>query len=206
MGRRRRLLLRLCRRGFPDRVGVMHLPIPSGLILSLVVFLVGQGRFSFIPVLLASTIGGVTASIVLYLPGLWIGEERLRQLIGRVERFKLVFRSDLDKASQMFERHGGKAIMIGHLVPRHNRLCLDTGGSQAHADLWTVHGLHRARHRPVERDAHRPGVGTGGPVGARGAVRADRRVRGASCHSRGDPLVPVVSVEGTQITESLLSS
>jgi len=40
-----------------------------------------------------------------------------RRLIGRAERTKLVFGSDLDRASAAFERHGGKAILIGHLIP-----------------------------------------------------------------------------------------
>src|SRR5919199_3466702 len=98
-------------------MGYMHLLVPTGVVLALAGFLVGQGHFSFLWVLVASTIGGVFGSLVLYLPGLWIGEESIRRFIGRLERFKLVYRSDLDKASEMFERHGGKAILIGHLVP-----------------------------------------------------------------------------------------
>jgi membrane protein DedA with SNARE-associated domain len=68
-------------------------------------------------VLAASTAGATTASLILYFLGLGIGEKSLRRLVGRLERFKLVFRSDLDKASKVFERHGGKAIVIGHLFP-----------------------------------------------------------------------------------------
>jgi len=93
------------------------LPIPTQLILTLAGFLIGQGRFSFISVLAASTAGAVAAALVLYLLGFWIGEDNLRRLVKRCERFKLVFVSDLDKAGKVFERHGGKAILIGHLVP-----------------------------------------------------------------------------------------
>jgi membrane protein DedA with SNARE-associated domain len=99
-------------------LGYLHLlPVPTQLPLSLGGFLVGQGRFSFVSVLVASTAGGTLASLVLYLPGLWMGEESLRRLVKRLERFKLVSESDLDKASDMFERHGGKAVVIGHLIP-----------------------------------------------------------------------------------------
>ncbi len=99
-------------------LGYLHLlPLPTQLPLALAGFLVGQGRFSFIVALATSTAGGVAASLVLYLPGLWMGEESLRRLIKRFERFKLVSESDLDKASEMFERHGRKAVLIGHLVP-----------------------------------------------------------------------------------------
>ena len=93
------------------------LPVPTQLVLGLAGFLVGQGRFSFALVLAASTMGAVAASLGLYTVGAWIGEESLRRIIGRFERFKLVFVADLERASEVFERHGGKAILIGHLFP-----------------------------------------------------------------------------------------
>ncbi len=98
-------------------LGYLHLLPPTQLVLPLAGFLVGQGRFSFVPVLVASTVGGGIASLVMYLPGLWFGEENLRRIIGRYGRFVFLDESDLDKAGKMFERHGGKAVLIGHLVP-----------------------------------------------------------------------------------------
>jgi membrane protein DedA with SNARE-associated domain len=98
-------------------LGDLHLPIPTELTLPLAGFLVGQGRLLFIPVLLTATAARVTTSLILYTLGLRIGGERLRRLIRRFERFGLLFTSDVDKASEVFERHGGKAVLIGHLVP-----------------------------------------------------------------------------------------
>jgi membrane protein DedA with SNARE-associated domain len=98
-------------------LGDLRLPIPTELTLPLAGFLVGQGRLSFIPVLLTATAARVTTSLILYTLGLRIGGERLRRLIRRFERFGLLFTSDVDKASEVFERHGGKAVLIGHLVP-----------------------------------------------------------------------------------------
>jgi membrane protein DedA with SNARE-associated domain len=98
-------------------LGDLRLPIPTELTLPLAGFLVGQGRLSFIPVLLTATAARITTSLILYTLGLRIGGDRLRRLIKRFERFKLLYTSDLDKASKVFERHGGKAILIGHLVP-----------------------------------------------------------------------------------------
>ena len=95
----------------------LHLPIPTPLFLPLAGFLVSQGRFSFVAVLGASTAGAVAASLVLDLIGLWIGEQSLRRLIKRAERFKVVSGSDLEKASEAFDQHGGKAIVISHLIP-----------------------------------------------------------------------------------------
>jgi membrane protein DedA with SNARE-associated domain len=98
-------------------IGLHVLPLPTQPILVLTGYLVGQGRFSFALVLAASTGGEVVSSLGLYYLGHWIGESSLRRFVGRLERFKLVFRSELDKASEAFEQHGGKAILIGHLVP-----------------------------------------------------------------------------------------
>src|SRR5918995_1444486 len=93
------------------------LPVPTQLVLGLAGFLVGQGRFSFALVLLASTVGAMIASLGLYAVGARIGEESLRRLIKRFERFKLIFVADLDRASEGFEKHGGEGILIGHLFP-----------------------------------------------------------------------------------------
>ncbi len=97
--------------------GSLFLPIPTELTLPLFGFLVGQGRLSFVPVVLTGTAARVAAALVFYAVGLRIREARLRRLIERAERTKLLFRSDLDRASAAFERHGGKAILIGHLIP-----------------------------------------------------------------------------------------
>ncbi len=68
-------------------------------------------------VLFASTVDGVVSSLALYFPGLWIGEENLRRLVTRLGRFLLLNESYLGKASKMFERHGGKAVLIDNLAP-----------------------------------------------------------------------------------------
>ncbi len=92
-------------------------PIPSALILPLAGFLVGQGRFSFLPVLLAATSGSVVSALVLYALGRRLGEERLRRFVGRFGRFAFVDESDLDRVSGWFERRGGTAVLFGRLVP-----------------------------------------------------------------------------------------
>ena len=95
-------------------LGDLRLPIPTELTLPLAGFLVGQGRLSFIPVLLTATAARVTTSLILYTLGLRIGGERLRRLI---KRLGFLVTSDVDKVSEIFERHGGKAVVIGHLIP-----------------------------------------------------------------------------------------
>ena len=98
-------------------LGNLHLPIPPEITLPLSGFLVAQGRLSFVPVLIWTTVAAVVAALILYVPGRWFGEERLRRFVRRYGRFVFVYESDLDKASKLFERHGWKAILIGRLIP-----------------------------------------------------------------------------------------
>src|ERR687885_2912744 len=72
-------------------LGNLHLPIPTELTLPLAGFLVGQGRLSFVPVLIWTTAAAVSTSLLLYVPGGWFGEARLRRLFGRVGRVGVVF-------------------------------------------------------------------------------------------------------------------
>lgn len=98
-------------------LGNLHLPVPTQLVLPLAGFLVGQGRFEILPLMAWSTAAAILASLMMYAVGLWIGEENLRRLVARFGRFLLVRGSDLDRAMGSFEKHGGKAVLIGHFVP-----------------------------------------------------------------------------------------
>jgi membrane protein DedA with SNARE-associated domain len=97
--------------------GSLYLPVPTELTLPLFGFLIGNGRLSFVPVLLAATAARVCAALVLYSVGYKLKEARLRRVIEPFERSKLLFVSDFETASAVFERHGGKAILVGHLIP-----------------------------------------------------------------------------------------
>jgi membrane protein DedA with SNARE-associated domain len=97
--------------------GSLYLPVPTELTLPLFGFLIGNGRLSFVPVLFAATAARVCAALVLYAVGYRLKEARLRRVIEPFERSKLLFVSDLETASAVFERHGGKAILVGHLIP-----------------------------------------------------------------------------------------
>jgi membrane protein DedA with SNARE-associated domain len=72
----------------------------------------------FVPALSIATAARATTSLALYFLGAQMSEKRLRRFVKRrFERPKLSFRSDLGKASEVFERHGGKAILLSPLVP-----------------------------------------------------------------------------------------
>ena len=120
--------------------GSLYLPIPTEVTLPLFGFLVVQGRLSFVAVLLTATAARVSAAFVFYALGSKIGEARLRRLIERAERTKLLFGSDLDRASAAFERHGGKAILIGHLIPGVGPLISVPAGLGRMPILWRFLG------------------------------------------------------------------
>src|ERR671913_366830 len=97
--------------------GSLFLPVPTELTLPLVGFLIGNGRLSLVPVLLTATAARVCAALVMYAVGFRLREARLRRVIKHFERSKLMFVSEFERASAVFERHGGKAILVGHLIP-----------------------------------------------------------------------------------------
>lgn len=92
-------------------------PIPSELILPLAGFLAGQGRLWLPGAVVAATLGSVVGALALYALGAWLGEERVRALIRRFGRFLTLSEGDLDRAVRWFDRHGGKVVLIGRLVP-----------------------------------------------------------------------------------------
>lgn len=92
-------------------------PIPSEVVLLLSGFLVSDGRFGFVPAVIAATIGSVFGALVLYTVGAVVGEDRMERLltvVGKPLGFK---RRDIDRANHWFERHGSAVIFFGRLVP-----------------------------------------------------------------------------------------
>jgi membrane protein DedA with SNARE-associated domain len=89
-------------------------PVPSEVVLPLAGFLAGQGRMSFVVVLLAATAGSMTGALLLYALGARLGRDRLARLL---ERLPLTGVRDLEKAEGWFDRHGAKAVLIGRVIP-----------------------------------------------------------------------------------------
>lgn len=92
-------------------------PIPSELIMPLAGYTASQGQANIVLVIIAGAIGSLAGAFFWYLIGLWIGEERLKSFADRYGRWLTLSRQDIDKADDWFDRHGGKAVMFGRLVP-----------------------------------------------------------------------------------------
>jgi membrane protein DedA with SNARE-associated domain len=88
-------------------------PIPSEVILPLAGFLVSNGEMSFAEAVLASSAGSTAGALVLYALGRYGG----RPLLLRHGRRLRLSDEGLDRADAWFDRHGGKVVFFGRMVP-----------------------------------------------------------------------------------------
>jgi membrane protein DedA with SNARE-associated domain len=88
-------------------------PIPSEAVLPLAGFLVEQGEFSFIAVLVTSTAGSVLGAVVLYEAARRGG----RPFAERFLRFGRLDPTKLDEAERWFARRGAIVVLVGRCIP-----------------------------------------------------------------------------------------
>lgn len=89
-------------------------PLPSEVILPLAGFTASQGTFTLQGAILWTTLGSVVGALALYLLGAALGRERFRAIWGRMP---LVDLHDLDRTEAWFDKHGGKAVFFGRMIP-----------------------------------------------------------------------------------------
>jgi membrane protein DedA with SNARE-associated domain len=91
-------------------------PIPSEVVLPLAGFRSSTGDLDVLAVWFAATLGAVVGALVLYGLGAGLGYERLYRLAGQ-RWFVLASQSDIDRGHALFERHGGKVVLLARCVP-----------------------------------------------------------------------------------------
>jgi membrane protein DedA with SNARE-associated domain len=91
-------------------------PIPSEVILPLAGFRARTSGVNAVAVWPAATAGSVLGALLLYGLGAWLGYDRLHRLAGH-RWFVFVSQKDLDRGERVFERHGGKVVLLGRCVP-----------------------------------------------------------------------------------------
>lgn len=89
-------------------------PIPSEVILPVAGYVASQGRMNLLAAVVAATLGSLLGALALYGLGSGVGQHRLRRW---AELMPLVEVQDLDRAERWFDRHGGRAVLIGRCVP-----------------------------------------------------------------------------------------
>lgn len=92
-------------------------PIPSELIMPFAGFAAARGDLSLILVILAGTVGSVAGALLWYFVGRWLGGDRIKRFAARHGRWLTLSPDEVDRAQDFFNRHCGKAVVIGRLVP-----------------------------------------------------------------------------------------
>ena len=88
-------------------------PLPSELIMPFAGYLVSTGRFDLYLAATAGAIGCNLGSVVAY----EVGKHGGRRLALRYGKYLLISAHEIDAADRFFARHGGKAVLIGRLLP-----------------------------------------------------------------------------------------
>lgn len=92
-------------------------PIPSELIMPLAGYNAASGELDPVGAVAAGTTGSIIGALPWYFLGRFYGYDRLCDLAARHGRWLTVSPEDLDKARQWFERHCGKMVLFGRLIP-----------------------------------------------------------------------------------------
>jgi membrane protein DedA with SNARE-associated domain len=108
--------------GYPGIALLMFLenifpPIPSEPVMVFSGFLVAQGRFSYLGILAAGTLGSLLGALSLYSLAAWADEPLIRRFLRRWGKYVFISEQDLNQALQVFDRHGQAAVLFGRLVP-----------------------------------------------------------------------------------------
>lgn len=92
-------------------------PIPSELIMPLAGFTIAQGKMTFLGAVISGVVGTMLGALPWYYLGALLGAKRLYQLADQYGKWLGLGGSDIQRASEWFERHGGKAVFFCRLVP-----------------------------------------------------------------------------------------
>lgn len=92
-------------------------PIPSEVVLPLAGVVAGQGKLTFVGVLITASAGSLLGALILYAIGWRVGDKRLREFGKKHRWVPFASEDDLDRAHDWFERHGGSTIFFGRLIP-----------------------------------------------------------------------------------------
>ena len=92
-------------------------PIPSEFVMPFSGFLVAEGEFTFVGVLIAGPAGALLGAIFLYYLSDALGEERVRRWTARYGTYLLFSEEEFDEVMEAFIRHGERWVFFARLVP-----------------------------------------------------------------------------------------
>lgn len=91
----------------------MIVPVPSEFVMPFAGFLVAQGSFNGFLVILVSTLGSITGSLIFY----YIGKTWGYVLVQRYGKYVLVDTEDIKKTEAWFNKRGDLTIFLARLIP-----------------------------------------------------------------------------------------
>ena len=91
----------------------MVVPVPSEFVMPFAGFLVAQGNFNFILVIITSSLGSITGSLLFY----YIGKTGGHTLVEKYGKYVLVDTEDIKKTEKWFNKRGELTIFIARLIP-----------------------------------------------------------------------------------------
>ena len=89
------------------------IPVPSEIIMPFSGFLVSSGKLSFVPTILAGSIGNLVGSVMTYYLGLKVG----RQVIIKYGKYVLLSEKHLRVTEGWFAKYGDVTAFVGRLLP-----------------------------------------------------------------------------------------
>ncbi len=116
----------------------MVLPVPSELVMPFAGFLIEKGTFSFLYVIIASTLGSITGSLIFY----YIGKTGGHSLVDRYGKYVLINHEDVRRAEELFDKRGDLTVFFARLVPvvRH-LISLIAGIGKMNVKKFTVYTI-----------------------------------------------------------------
>ena len=91
----------------------MIFPIPSEAIMPFAGFLVAEGKFTFLFVFIASSLGSVIGSLISY----YIGLFGANTFLPKYGKYFLLNHEHLEKTSKWFDKNGSKTVFISRFIP-----------------------------------------------------------------------------------------
>ena len=119
----------------------MIVPVPSEFVMPFAGFLVAQGSFNVVLVILVSTLGSITGSLLFY----YIGTTGGLTLVQRYGKYVLVDTEDIKKTEAWFNKRGDLTIFLARLIPvvRH-LISLIAGIAKMNVKKFTIYTIFGA--------------------------------------------------------------
>lgn len=91
----------------------MVFPIPSEAVMPFAGFLVVTGKFTLAGVIIASTLGSITGSLISY----WMGAKGGEPFFRRFGKYFLLDMHELEATQRFFQKRGPAAVLISRFIP-----------------------------------------------------------------------------------------